>query len=314
MNVFLSHAFEDKAFASPLAAKLGESHDVWYDDYVLKVGSSIFESVSRGLQACDYGVVLLSQHFFVKKWTKAELSGLFALEGALHKLILPIWLDVSFEQVREFSSILADRKAVMAADGVAAVANALNAAIGASGEARKQETGLSPVERIAALSAVTGEKSRSKALLNSEGGIMLVRSAAKATRQAAHAASEEFVVKAPALNLSWKSGPVTSNEWYLNLYGPTHPLRGCLIGRIDWREPGVDTAAADTVTLTICRYFGGDKPTSVISQRTYSPFITSDNAVLWASSSEVLNPGEMIRAVQNDFTDQIEKDLVSADR
>src|SRR4051794_10944778 len=117
MKVFVSHATEDKPFAEPLATKLCETHDVWYDDFVLKVGDSIFESVSRGLRECDYGVVVLSPRFFVKKWTRAELDGLFALEEALHKLILPVWLDVTVAEVRDFSPILADRKGAMASDG-----------------------------------------------------------------------------------------------------------------------------------------------------------------------------------------------------
>lgn len=89
-SLFLSHASEDKqAFVNALAEKLNAVHQVWYDQYSLKVGDSIFESISRGLRTCDYGVVVLSRNFFSKKWTRAELDRLFALERAVHKIILP---------------------------------------------------------------------------------------------------------------------------------------------------------------------------------------------------------------------------------
>src|SRR5437667_11422133 len=95
-SVFLSHASEDKqSFVNDLAEQRRAVHEVWYDEYSLKVGDSIFESISKGLRTCDYGVVVLSKNFFSKKWTRAELDGLFALERAVHKIILPVWLEVS---------------------------------------------------------------------------------------------------------------------------------------------------------------------------------------------------------------------------
>jgi hypothetical protein len=62
--------------------------DVWYDDWSLVVGPSLLRQISKGLQQCQYGIVILSKHFFEKKWPKAELDGLFDLEPADHSLIL----------------------------------------------------------------------------------------------------------------------------------------------------------------------------------------------------------------------------------
>ena len=82
MRLFISYASEDRAdFVEPLAKQLAESYEVWFAPYELKVGQSLLMQIDAGLRSCDYGVVVLSHHFFRKKWPPAELSGLFALEG-----------------------------------------------------------------------------------------------------------------------------------------------------------------------------------------------------------------------------------------
>lgn len=112
IRVFLSHASEDKDdFVRPLAEALSIEFDLWYDEDSLLVGPSLLNQISRGLRRCQYGLVVLSKHFFEKKWPRAELDGLFDLEPADQSLILPIWHDVTHEEVSQFSPILASRRA-----------------------------------------------------------------------------------------------------------------------------------------------------------------------------------------------------------
>lgn len=114
-KIFISHAFEDKDIAKPLADILVKrGHQVWYDDYVLNVGDSLRESIDLGLNECDYGVVILSKNFFSKNWTKKELNGLLAKETKDNRnYILPILHGISHVDVVEFSPILADRISLM---------------------------------------------------------------------------------------------------------------------------------------------------------------------------------------------------------
>src|SRR2546426_3995304 len=51
-------------------------------------------------RSCDFGVVVLSPAFFSKKWPQAELDGLFALETVTRKIILPVWKDISENEVK----------------------------------------------------------------------------------------------------------------------------------------------------------------------------------------------------------------------
>jgi hypothetical protein len=71
-DVFICHASEDKdELVRPLAAALkGEHVDVWYDEFSLKVGDSLRQSIDRGLAGARFGVVVLSPAFFKKSWTQ----------------------------------------------------------------------------------------------------------------------------------------------------------------------------------------------------------------------------------------------------
>ncbi|MGD0124802.1 MAG: toll/interleukin-1 receptor domain-containing protein [Terriglobia bacterium] len=113
-DFFISHANEDKEeIAGPLANALREDGwAVWYDEFSLRLGDSLRESIDRGLAASRFGIVILSPHFFAKHWTKQELNGLATREVSAAKVILPVWHKVGFEEVREYSATLADRVAV----------------------------------------------------------------------------------------------------------------------------------------------------------------------------------------------------------
>ena len=130
-DVFISHASEDKlAIARPLADALkGHGLRVWYDDFSLRVGDSLRESIDLGLSRSNYGVVILSPHFFEKHWPQKELNGLATREVNGVKVILPVWHEVGFQEVREYSPTLADRIAVSTGKGLECVVAQILAAM-----------------------------------------------------------------------------------------------------------------------------------------------------------------------------------------
>jgi len=127
-DVFICHASEDKEHvARPLARELEYAGlRVWYDEFILKVGDSLNESISQGLANSKFGVVILSSSFIrQKKWTNYELNSLFALEEIDNKRILPVWHNVGPDQLTKFNPALADRVAVSTSSGIASVAKAI---------------------------------------------------------------------------------------------------------------------------------------------------------------------------------------------
>jgi hypothetical protein len=113
-DVFISHASEDKdSFVRPLALtlqRLGVS--VWYDEFSLRLGDSLRQSIDKGLFSSSFGLVVISQHFTKKKWTEYELNGLISREIDEERVILPIWHGVTRQQVVQFSPSFADKKAL----------------------------------------------------------------------------------------------------------------------------------------------------------------------------------------------------------
>lgn len=114
-DFFISHASEDKEeFVKPLAETL-ESMGVrvWYDEFSLKVGDSLTKSIDQGLINSKFGVIVLSKAFMKKQWTNYEFKSLVSRE--MHhgeKVILPIWHEISKNDVMEFSPHLADKVAL----------------------------------------------------------------------------------------------------------------------------------------------------------------------------------------------------------
>lgn len=110
-DCFISHASEDKeGFVRKLAESLkNKGVNVWYDEYELTIGDSLRESIDKGLKESVCGLVVLSKNFFEKNWTDYELNGLVARQNSNgQKIILPIWHNISREDVIEYSPSLAD--------------------------------------------------------------------------------------------------------------------------------------------------------------------------------------------------------------
>jgi len=131
-DAFICHASEDKkSIVRPLAAALDELRfRVWYDEFELKVGDSLRQSIDKGLVNSRYGIVILSKAFFAKDWPQYELNGLTAREIDGEKVILPVWHGVTKADILEYSPPLADKVAVVTKGmKITEVAKALSAAL-----------------------------------------------------------------------------------------------------------------------------------------------------------------------------------------
>jgi hypothetical protein len=112
-DVFISHASEDKEdLVRPLANSLREGGlKVWYDEFELKIGDSLRRKIDAGLAKSKFGVVVLSRSFFGKGWTNYELDGLVTRAVTGEQILLPIWHDITKQEVIDYSPSLADKVA-----------------------------------------------------------------------------------------------------------------------------------------------------------------------------------------------------------
>ena len=113
-DLFISHASEDKdVIVRPLATILERlSVRVWYDEFSLQLGDSLTASIDKGLQESRYGLVVLSKAFLSKKWSEYEYRSLMTREIDGERVILPLWYDVTKDDIQNFSLYLADIKAL----------------------------------------------------------------------------------------------------------------------------------------------------------------------------------------------------------
>lgn len=127
-DVFVSHASEDKAsFVDALVSELkARGRAVWYDKAVLTVGDNLAVKISDGLQQSRFGVVVLSPAFFAKGWTAFELGALAAAQATENrKIILPVWHNVSRDDVSRHSRLLAALLGTPSSKGPSLVAEEL---------------------------------------------------------------------------------------------------------------------------------------------------------------------------------------------
>ncbi len=121
-DVFLSHASANKSeFVDALYAELTRLDiDIWYDSQTnsLDWGDSLKQNITRGLETCRFGIVVLSPEFFGREWTERELTELLTRQNESgEKVVLPLLYRVPVEEMIARYPVLKDVKARLVKDG-----------------------------------------------------------------------------------------------------------------------------------------------------------------------------------------------------
>lgn len=131
-DCFISHASEDKEdFVRELAEYLKNSGlNVWYDEFTIRAGNSLRKEIDKGLLTSTAGIVVLSPNFFKKEWTQNELNALVAIKNSTKKdSIIPIWHNVEYNDILNYSPTLADIYALKSKDGLSVIAKNISSII-----------------------------------------------------------------------------------------------------------------------------------------------------------------------------------------
>jgi hypothetical protein len=113
---FISHDSRDKdSFVRPLAERLRSALcPVWYDEFSLRPGDGLRESIDAGLRDSRRCVVVLSPNFFTNPgWGKAEFSAILNRQfSSGGNVLIPIWYGVTRKQVAEYSPLVVNTIAI----------------------------------------------------------------------------------------------------------------------------------------------------------------------------------------------------------
>lgn len=92
-------------------ALIAKGLEVWYDEFTLRIGDSLRQKIDRGVATSRVGLVILSPSFIAKGWTNYELDGIVTRTVSGEQILLPIWHNITKQQVIDFSPSLADKVA-----------------------------------------------------------------------------------------------------------------------------------------------------------------------------------------------------------
>lgn len=95
INAFLCHATEDKAVVEQFAnMMLVKKSRIWFDKWEIKVGDSIVEKISEGLESMTHLIIFLSKSSIEKPWVKKELSSALMRKLSDNSVkVIPIMID-----------------------------------------------------------------------------------------------------------------------------------------------------------------------------------------------------------------------------
>ena len=113
-DVFLSHSSLDKdLFVSELSEKLSNKGlKVFEDVKVFKIGQSQTDMMNMGILNSRFVVIFLSKNFIESGWSQYEFKSFLNREiNEERVIILPIWNEVTVEEVRQYNPYIVDKYA-----------------------------------------------------------------------------------------------------------------------------------------------------------------------------------------------------------
>jgi hypothetical protein len=120
-DFFISHASSVKeTIARPLAHALQKrDQKVWFDELQIKAGDILNEVIELGIKGSLFGVVVITEDFFGRRWTEAELDVL------TQKRIFLVLHNVQAEDLRRLRPGLEDRFSIESDLGAEQIADKL---------------------------------------------------------------------------------------------------------------------------------------------------------------------------------------------
>ena len=117
-DVFISHASTDKYYVDDLVKTLNLLDiTVFYDRDSLSWGDNWKRGILEGIEKSEFAIIVISHQFFKREWTERELNEFLQLQNDNgQKIILPLLLGISFEDLKEHYPDLESIQSIKAND------------------------------------------------------------------------------------------------------------------------------------------------------------------------------------------------------
>lgn len=130
MDAFISYATEDEIIASEITGILkSKGFLVWYAPLQLEVGDKLLSKINEGLNKSKSGILLISENYINKKWTKYELDILLRQSIEKEKTLYPIWHNIEKDDIEKWNPGLSGIVAVKTSEGYDQVGKKLSLAL-----------------------------------------------------------------------------------------------------------------------------------------------------------------------------------------
>lgn len=147
-DIFISHSSLDKDdVAIPLFTALERlGLKVWFDSDQIPLGSGIRRKIEYGIRESRFAVVIMSPDYIKSDWCQKELDAFFVREINGNEIILPIYHGLEFEDVKQYSPILANRLSLSTDENIDFIADSIKSFI--DNESGKKKKFFSPKNKL----------------------------------------------------------------------------------------------------------------------------------------------------------------------
>lgn len=250
------------------------------------------------------------EHFFGKRWPQEELDGLFTLETAERKIIIPIWHNVTEREVREYSPILASRFASVSEQGIDAVVAQIKKAV--AFVEREKEVSDPLKDKFAAINKIASLNQKFEQLSRTEQGANLVREEVSNLFSILETKIADVRGALPFPVIRDRFQP----ESFIMIHGSTiretDGSRKTLTLRFDIQKVGSNSVAEATlhqrIYFELTSFFREEfRGIGMITEQSYSPFFTESDQVVWLNPSRAaLSSDYIVTQALSSFADFVQ--------
>jgi type I restriction enzyme S subunit len=128
-DIFISYASKDKELAQQIVAQLNAlNYRVWFDQEQIKAGDSWWDAILDGINSSRCILPIVSKDYISERFVDQEIH--MIEDKSDNRQILPVWHNVSYDDVATLSPSFASRTAISTNDEIGKIVEKISRKIG----------------------------------------------------------------------------------------------------------------------------------------------------------------------------------------